>query len=1020
MAGRVGPAQLAALQKDTAHIRNICIIAHVDHGKTTLSDSLVSSNGIISDKLAGKVRYLDNTEEEQTRGITMKSSAISLMYEGPLTPLEKKERGLEANDDTTVPYLINLVDSPGHVDFSFDVSTAVRLCDGALVLIDVIEGVCAQTHAVLRQAWQEGIRPCLVLNKIDRLIQELQFSPIEAYRQICRIVERANVIISSMIRADRLDEEEELDVSLLDEEDDQTETLEKQWMFSPASGNVLFASAYDGWAFSIGYFAAYYSKKFETPQAMWRQGLWGDMYYHAKTKKIRSTPWTSNSQPMFVTFVLEPLWAVYKTMVEPLPAGNDPSVLEKLRQLTKVSSDIFFLHFLMLVCRQNLRVAKVVSDRDLLQRDRRLALQSVMRKWLPLATSVLKMVTRVLPSPVVAQKIRAEHLCSPNPDDAAQVTTFQGIQDCSVLVEAPAVVYICKMVSTEATNLSDYAQNDMLRQLYPLKDDNRGAEVYVAIGRVFSGTLTTDNALYLLGPKYNGEGIESSHVVPMPPHSLQVYMVMGAEFVKVNEVPAGNIVGIVGLHDQIMKTATLASTVACPSLAKMPYQAKPIVRVAVEPEDPRHFSDLEAGLQRLYRSDPTVEVQVQETGEHVIVALGELHLERCVKDLTERFAKVPLRVSEPLVGFRETIAVGEANYDKLSIFNFKHIQMADMTQSRTRDGKYKTVVCPTPDTQVNLHLRAVPLPPTIVQFLDDHADHWRALQQGDHPDSTTRKALEEEMTPLLAACEDDFWRTVTLQSLWSCGPRRVGPNLLINRIPEYVSSSTIFAANVASSSSEDPRAKLESSLITGFQLATACGPLCDEPVFGVAFIVEDMEYIPADESALAIYGPLSGQVISTMKSGCRNAFIQQPVRLVEAMYLCTVQCQAEQLGKLYSVFAKRRAKVLSEELSDGSALFSVEAHLPVVESFGFATELLKSTSGNASNPQLVFDHWETMEEDPFFQPLTEVEREDYGERIDEHNAVRRLIEQVRKRKGLAREEKIVVHAEKQRTLGRNK
>lgn len=88
-------------------------------------------------------------------------------------------------------------------------------------------------------------------------------------------------------------------------------------------------------------------------------------------------------------------------------------------------------------------------------------------------------------------------------------------------------------------------------------------------------------------------------------------------------------------------------------------------------------------------------------------------------------------------------------------------------------------------------------------------------------------------------------------------------------------------------------------MITGFQLATTSGPLCDEPVWGVAFIVEDMEYIPADELTNAIYGPLSGQVISTMKSGCRNAFIQQPVRLVEALYRCTVQCQAEQLGKLY-------------------------------------------------------------------------------------------------------------------------
>ncbi|RHY84940.1 hypothetical protein DYB37_009546 [Aphanomyces astaci] len=872
-----------------------------------------------------QVRFLDNTEEEQTRGITMKSSAISLMYEGPLTPSERKAGGLDStNDDVTVPYLINLVDSPGHVDFSFDVSTAVRLCDGALVLIDVIEGVCAQTHAVLRQvAWQEGIRPCLVLNKIDRLIHELQFTPVEAYQHICRIVEQANVIISSMIRSDKLDEEQEIDVSLLDDDDDQTETLERQWMFSPAYGNVLFGSAYDGWAFSIGYFAAYYSKKFDTPQAQWRQGLWGDHYFHAKTKVIRSTPWTSSSVPMFISFILEPLWSVYKTMMEPLPPptqlATDGTYLEKLRQLTK-----------------SLRVAKLVNDRELLQRDRKLALQAVMRKWLPLAPSVLKMVSRVLPSPIAAQKTRADRLCVPDAADADQVATFHSIQ----------------------------------------------------VGRVFSGTLKAQDLLYLLGPKYNGsEGVSSSHVTEISPTSLQLYMVMGADFVLVNEVPPGNIVGIVGLHEHVLKTATLASTVACPSLAKMPYQAKPIVRVAVEPEDPRHFAELEAGLQRLYRSDPTVEVHVQETGEHVIVALGELHLERCVKDLTERFAKVPLRVSEPLVGFRETIANGDANYDKLAIFNFKHLHMSDMTTGRTTDGKFKTVVCPTPDCQVTLHLRAMPLPPSVVAFLEKHADTWRALQD-DSDDSVDVTSVKDELTAVLQG------------------------------LPDYASASTIFQVNTGNPDS-DPRAKFESSLITGFQLATTSGPLCDEPVWGVAFVIEDMVLTPTEDAA-AIYGPLSGQVISTMKSGCRNAFIQQPVRLVEAMYLCTVQCHAEQLGKLYSVFAKRRAKVLSEELTDGSALFRIEAHLPVVESFGFATELLKNTSGNASNPQLIFDHWTTMDEDPFFQPHTDEEREDFGERIDEHNAVRRLIEMVRKRKGLAREEKVVVHAEKQRTLGRNK
>ena len=167
---KISPETVNKLQLDASCIRNICILAHVDHGKTSLSDSLLATNGIISQRMAGKVRYLDSREDEQLRGITMESSAISLYFK--VMRLQQGSQEPEVHE-----HLINLIDSPGHIDFSSEVSTSSRLCDGAVVLVDVVEGVCSQTVNVLRQCWIDKLKPLLVINKIDRLITEWKLSP---------------------------------------------------------------------------------------------------------------------------------------------------------------------------------------------------------------------------------------------------------------------------------------------------------------------------------------------------------------------------------------------------------------------------------------------------------------------------------------------------------------------------------------------------------------------------------------------------------------------------------------------------------------------------------------------------------------------------------------------------------------------------------------------------------------------------------------------------------------------------
>jgi elongation factor 2 len=155
--------QIRGMMTKYENIRNISVIAHVDHGKSTLTDSLIGKAGIIADSRQGEARFMDTRDDEQARSITIKATSVSLYY----------EKKIEESKETT-PYLINLIDSPGHVDFSSEVTAALRVTDGALVVVDCIEGVCVQTETVLRQAITERIRPVLFLNKLDRIFLELQ------------------------------------------------------------------------------------------------------------------------------------------------------------------------------------------------------------------------------------------------------------------------------------------------------------------------------------------------------------------------------------------------------------------------------------------------------------------------------------------------------------------------------------------------------------------------------------------------------------------------------------------------------------------------------------------------------------------------------------------------------------------------------------------------------------------------------------------------------------------------------
>ena len=237
------PEEMRAAMDKRHNIRNMSVIAHVDHGKSTLTDSLVAAAGIISQKNAGEARSTDTRADEQERCITIKSTGVSMFFN---TDPANSPKDAEGNS-----FLINLIDSPGHVDFSSEVTAALRVTDGALVVVDCVEGVCVQTETVLRQALQERIKPVLMVNKMDRAFLELQLDGEACYQSFSRTIESANVIIATY------PDEAIGDVQVY-----------------PEKGTVAFGSGKESWGFTLNRFAKMYASKFGVDEAKMMRRLW--------------------------------------------------------------------------------------------------------------------------------------------------------------------------------------------------------------------------------------------------------------------------------------------------------------------------------------------------------------------------------------------------------------------------------------------------------------------------------------------------------------------------------------------------------------------------------------------------------------------------------------------------------------------------------------------------------------------------------------------------------------------------
>lgn len=479
-------------------------------------------------------------------------------------------------------------------------------------------------------------------------------------------------------------------------------------------------------------------------------------------------------------------------------------------------------------------------------RDPRAVLTTLFSSWLPLSTATLVSVIENLPSPPAAQAGRIPALIDASP---GAENVDKAIRDAMVGFKAseadPVVAYVSKMVAVRASELPQNKRKgggtmtgeearDMARkkraeiekQRAALDgetanglngvtealseanlDDNDASKIeqedddpdhLIGFARLYSGVLSVGDSVYVLPPKFSPA---HPHVAPEPQKVTVtgLYLLMGRGLESLSSVPAGCVFGIAGLAGHILKSGTLCSQLeGSVNLAGINMGSQPIVRVALEPVNPADLDKMINGMRLLERSDPCAQYEVLDSGEHVILTAGELHLERCLKDLRERFAKCDIQAGQPIVPYRETI-----------------VSAAEMAAPKDKDLPRGTVIGVTTSKQITVRIRVRPLPTPVVDFLEKHITLLRRLYSKQKAEAEAKMKntemmdgeedqddadVEENGGDLLSMVDfrndlasafaeekgqTDVWAKVT-ERIAAFGPRRVGPNILVDNTKQEI------------------------------------------------------------------------------------------------------------------------------------------------------------------------------------------------------------------------------------------
>lgn len=811
----ISTEELARLMLQARNVRNVVVIAHVDAGKTTLTDALLARGGVIAESRAGNACHMDSGVEQE-RGITIKAASVSLAFRTPAAP--------------TGNCVMNLIDSPGHADFNAEVTTAMRVSDGALVVVDAVEGVQVQTEIVLQQALQERVVPCLVVNKADRLLCRLRQSPEDTYQRLMCAVEGVGRIVrdgasettSAVCRA----------------------ALRRSIDPRPEEGSVAFTCGKDGWGFTLMTFARLMESRTGVPAAKTAKLLWGDNFWNAKTRKWSrdSTDAEGKALPRgFCHFVLRPLlviltgcqegaWGVVQQGVEQLWPGRWAARLLSTEEQNENGEAAFAL---------------------------------LMRRLLPAADALVELAAGKLPAPCIAQDYRAEILCE---EAGKEEETLQSaVRECDP--DGPLVFYVAKLVPVQRT------------------------WGFYAFGRVLSGRLRPGATVHVLG-----HGAQ---------HVRKVALLMARKEMGVAEVPAGSLAAAVGLDGAQLKTATVVE----PRLSRarplrgIRHAVSPVVRSAVHLVAPSEQPQLVKALNWLQRSDPLVQCETA-SGQCVIAAGGELHLELCIQSLRERMEGPPgaaagstkgLKVARPAVARQETVR-----------------------------AQGPSCLAKSPAKLNRLWISAGTMEPGLPD----------ALERGEIPHGHSEADTLQRVRALV---ETWGWSRDDARSVWTV----VGSNLLLDctkGIP-YL---------------EDARQHVASA----FEQIVSAGPICGEALRGVVFRLTDAK-LHGDKHHR---GP--AELLPAASRAMKAAMLREEAQpgLFEPVFRCLISTVAEAAGVVRGELPRRRGSVEDEQHADGGRVV-LDGLIPVATSFGLADALRAQTGGRAF-ASCSFDNWRMMMGNP--------------------------------------------------------